>query len=348
MYGHSGALTDLLSKFEKDEIQFDTLESILSFKEKWRTDIENHKEKQKNQLLIEIKQQKISLENLIEDYKYKIKERRYLLLKEKELNKIRIKTFAERPKNPIKAIYYYLKHKILVRRQNILVNSFEKELYHPFKKLDEFIQGSKANLSYKERNLEKVVENRSEWYSSKIKKIKSRIDSQYPLIAGAIGEKKAIEELEKLPDSYFVINNFKMRFKRPIFNWREKDQIFSIQVDHLVIAPSGIFLIETKNWSQKSIESLDLFSPVKQVKRASYALFKIINNVDNIQLSKHHWGEKKVTTRNIILMTNAIPKEEFQYVKILSLNRLQGYLTYFKEILSNEETRTIFNYLKNY
>ena len=29
----------------------------------------------------------------------------------------------------------------------------------------------------------------------------------------------------------------------------EKDRIFSIQIDHLLLSNSGIFIIETKNWS---------------------------------------------------------------------------------------------------
>ena len=45
-------------------------------------------------------------------------------------------------------------------------------------------------------------------------------------------------------------------------------------------------------------------------------------------------------------MTNAIPSKKVQYVKILSLKRLQGYLTYFKQSLSNNDTKAIFNSLK--
>jgi len=47
-------------------------------------------------------------------------------------------------------------------------------------------------------------------------------------------------------------------------------------------------------------------------------------------------------------MISAIPKEEFQYVKILSLNRLQGYLKYFKQSLSTYDTKAIFNHLREY
>jgi hypothetical protein len=37
--------------------------------------------------------------------------------------------------------------------------------------------------------------------------------------------------------------------------------------------PTGLFILETKNWSKQSIKNEDLFSPVQQVKRAAFALF---------------------------------------------------------------------------
>ena len=44
-------------------------------------------------------------------------------------------------------------------------------------------------------------------------------------------------------------------------------------------------------------------------------------------------------------MTNSKPKEEFQYVKILTVNELPGYIKYFKPTFSNNETQEITNYL---
>ena len=132
---------------------------------------------------------------------------------------------------------------------------------------------------------------------------------------------------------------FKINF-RPIYNKNEDDRIFSIQIDHLLVCQSGVFLLETKNWSRRSIENLDLRSPVKQILRTSYALFVLLNSdskFNDIKLERHHWGSKKIPIRNIIVMTNEKPKEEFKYVKVLSLSELNGYIQYFDYIGQQEK-----------
>ena len=110
------------------------------------------------------------------------------------------------------------------------------------------------------------------------------------------------------------------------------------------MGPSGIFIIETKNWSEKSLGNLSLRSPVEQIRRTSFALFYLLNNDKSnysLSLEGHHWGEKKVPIKNLIVLTNTKPKEEFQYVKILTVNELLGYVNYFKPIFSYTETKRI-------
>jgi len=71
----------------------------------------------------------------------------------------------------------------------------------------------------------------------------------------------------------------------------------------------------------------------------------LLNSESNTSLTRHHWGSKKIPIRNIIIMTNEKPKEEFKHVKILSLNELNGYIKYFDEFFSESEVENIFNYL---
>lgn len=174
---------------------------------------------------------------------------------------------------------------------------------------------------------------------------KRAIDEISSFIYGAIGEQKVAKELEQLSDEYILINDFSFSFTKAIYYYQEKQYIKSIQIDHLLISPSGIFLIETKNWSKESLKNLSLRSPVDQIKRTNYALFKIVNGDSNVKLDHHHWGERKIPIRNLIVLINHKPIEEFQYVKILTLNELLGYVEYFKPSLSNKETQEIANYL---
>ncbi len=64
-------------------------------------------------------------------------------------------------------------------------------------------------------------------------------------------------------------------------------------------------------------------------------LFKLLNNEIcnyHLRLERHHWGEKKIPIRNLIVLTNTKPMEEFQFVKILTVDELIRYVKYFKPI----------------
>jgi hypothetical protein len=176
------------------------------------------------------------------------------------------------------------------------------------------------------------------------------IDEVKNSIYGALGEHKVVKELENLSDENVLINDFALSFHPAIYNRQENDYIKSIQIDHLLVTPSGIFLIETKNWSEKSLASLDLRSPVQQIKRTNFALFKMLTediSSERVKLKQHHWGDRKIPIRNLIVLTNSKPNEEFQYVKVLTVNELLGYIKYFKPLFTSEETQAIANYLLN-
>ena len=145
-----------------------------------------------------------------------------------------------------------------------------------------------------------------------------------------------------------MFNNFSIDFERPMYHKKEKSKIYSIQIDHLLVTNSGIFIIETKNWSKRSIERLDLRSPIKQVERTNFALYALLTYSKELvdKLNRHHWGEKIIPLRNLVVMINQKPKEKFKYVKIASLNELNRYITYFEPIFKDSEVNTIVEHLK--
>ncbi len=206
-------------------------------------------------------------------------------------------------------------------------------------------------FSYRKKSLKNYYENilskRCKKSTQEHANIKETVESLYTLISGAIGENAVVNELKKLPDSFYVINDFSLAFSPPIYNRKEDDRIDSIQIDHLLISQSGIFVIETKNWSLESIQNLDLRSPIEQIKRNSYALFVTINSESDLSLADHHWGIKKVPIRNIIVMTNSVPGEEFKYVKVLPLDNLNSYVKYFDAVFSDSEVNSIFHHLNS-
>ncbi|MFQ5788450.1 MAG: nuclease-related domain-containing protein [Thermodesulfobacteriota bacterium] len=223
-----------------------------------------------------------------------------------------------RDKNIFNKFIYYFKARKLIKKHAILANNYEAVL------------SQRSSDAYRELEF-----------------IKETVEGLYSTIAGAVGENAVVSELQKLSDKYYLINDFSLKFNPPIFNKRENDRIYSIQIDHLLICQSGIFVLETKNWSTKSIENLDLRSPVEQIKRASFALFVFLNSDKNQGLVRDHWGSKKIPIKNIVVMTNKAPKSDFQHVKVVPLDKLNGYIQYFDEIFDESETENIFNYLND-
>lgn len=194
-------------------------------------------------------------------------------------------------------------------------------------------------------NYDSVLESKTVEALISLDFIRDTVEDLSPIIAGAIGENQTVKEIQKLPDDYYLINDFSIKFEKPIYNRREDDRIYSIQIDHLLVSKAGIFLIETKNWSKKSLENYDLRSPVKQVGRTSYALFVLLNGNSEFDLVSHHWGGVKIPIKNIIAMTKHKPMEPFKHVSVLTLDELNGYIQYFDDIFTNDETKHIFNYL---
>jgi hypothetical protein len=223
-------------------------------------------------------------------------------------------------------------------------NDLEIEVGISVSKLSKQQKQKSNRLNFLISNFDKAVRNSAGNILLELERQKSIIDSLNNSIYGAIGEHKVVKTLEKLSDDYYLINDFVASFSPAIYNRHENDYIKSVQIDHILVGPSGLFLIETKNWSEKSLENLNLRSPIEQIRRMNFAIFNILNNERSdyhIRLNSHHWGNKKIPIRNLVVLTNTKPKEDFQHVKILTVNELISYINYFKPIFSAQETKQI-------
>ena len=174
------------------------------------------------------------------------------------------------------------------------------------------------------------------------------VDRVSPLVAGAIGEQKVVRALEALSDEFHVINDFNKTFSKAMYNQRTGQHIQSIQLDHVVVGPSGVFVIETKHWSDDTIRNHKGFSPVEQVKRGGWVLFTLLNSSYGKGLLgkiQHRWGHVKIPVRNLLVMTNKMPRQDFQYVKVLDLKQLVPYIEYWKSVHGPVEVQQIANSL---
>jgi len=253
---------------------------------------------------------------------------------------------SKRPKFFLFRFFVFLLCKFFEWRIHYLEKNYSSIIHRSSKKYRKIIADDSRRVSKLLLHREEIIASRTKKVIDKLEFTKEVVDELSHLIAGAVGENKVVNEIKKLPDDNILINDFSLNFSPPIYNKKEKDRIHSIQIDHLLITKAGVFILETKNWSKNSINSYSLWSPIEQIRRTSYALFVLLKK-RKIRLKWHHWGEKQIPIRSIVVMINKKPKEEFQFVKVKTLRELNGYIKYFEPIFSDSELSKISNYFIN-
>jgi hypothetical protein len=349
-YNTIGSLTTLKAHLEESNIyDFKSLKEVIDFQSSFEISrqqlISHHKnliEEEKKLLIIELK----NLDTAIEIQKKQTEQ--ILTNKIDKLKQLYNVYSSHNPTNFFNKITNYFRLWNCKRKIKKKENKFDSDVKKVISHLNDNYHQKNNRYQFISSNEEEAVKQSANHSLSELERKKAIIDNLNSFIYGAIGEQKVVKTIENLSDDYFLINDFSVSFSPAIYNSQEKDYIKSVQIDHILIAPSGIFLIETKNWSEKSLENLSLRSPVQQIRRTSFVLFKLLNNeMSNyhMRLDKHHWGDKKISIKNLIVMTNTKPQEEFQFVKILTLNELLGYINYFKPIFSINETQRIADFI---
>ena len=344
IYNQIGSLRVIKSHLQNNNIhEFNSINQLLNFQKEYnqiKSDlIEIHSKlilKEKTELVNEIEKLTLQLNQKENELSDKLNS---------ELEDLRSQLDSiELKKENIYRFFSFLRKFILNHRIKILEHSFESRINIKLKGINDLLITKKDRYNFINNNFNEAVRESCFTEQTELERKKIIIDELNTSILGAIGEQKVSKYIKNFTDDYILINDFSYTFQEYLYYKQENDYIKSIQIDHILIGPSGIFLIETKNWSESSMNNINLRSPVKQIRRSSFATFKLLNNYSP-RLTNHHWGERKIPIRNIIVLINNKPKEEFQYVKILTLNELQSYIDFFKPFFSTEEINQIANQL---
>jgi hypothetical protein len=351
VYNSVGSLSTIKNRLHVHNISdFNSINDLIAFRKDYsssRQQIISQQESLIGQEKVTLGSEILELENCI-DARKKACEREFR--REVRLLKQELLALSAAKANIFQIFSNLLKTSILKHKIRKCESNLNSKVDFMTRGLSDSLAEKNSRYQYINSHFADAVSNGCAAALNQLERKKRIIDELNSSIYGALGEQQVSKELEKLSDEHFLINDFSIQFSTPIYNRQENDYIKSIQIDHILVSPSGVFLIETKNWSEESLMNLSLRSPVQQVKRTNFALFKLLNGEmanSSLHLKHHHWGERKIPIRNLIALINLKPKEEFQYVKILTLNELLGYVKYFKPIFSSMETREIANYLLN-
>lgn len=138
-----------------------------------------------------------------------------------------------------------------------------------------------------------------------------------PELAGARAELDVAARLARLSDAHTVINGITLNATRYIAFGGVPLQ--SAEVDHLVLAPSGVFVIETKRWSREFVDSGDFHDPFDQIERAAYLCYDLV---------RRHYREVRV--RSVIACAGRLPPVPAgSYVKVVRAGEIDRYISWF-------------------
>lgn len=327
---------------------FNSIREIEDFKRNYNSLKEDVLTQAQINLQKEIAQKSIKLESLKEDLKEHVISLEDEIKSQIHILETKVSDLNERLKNEsfLKKVFIAIRRWQNNSKLNQLITNRDQRMSRRTASRVQEVEGIQSELDQLIQNRVKIANDRSKNEFYELERTKKAIEELRTIIAGAKGEYAVEQELRKLPNNFYVINDYKLDFVRPIINKQTGEKIFSIQIDHLVVTPGGVFILETKNWSQKSIKSINLRSPIEQIQRSSYALFVFMNK--NISINTHHWGSKQISLKNILVMTGATTTHKFQYVKVKELKELNVYLKYFDAIYSDNETKWLANTLLDY
>jgi hypothetical protein len=146
--------------------------------------------------------------------------------------------------------------------------------------------------------------------------------------AGLEGEQKVVEALMPLDDSYFLINDVKLPSSRG-------------NIDHILLSPKGIFVLETKNYSGMvrcygdtwhvgpGSSAKPIASVSKQAKRSAYELSSFLERTAGFKI---YVNPICVFVNPLLELTIVEPA-----VPILRAEELPGFLERFKASASLSE-----------
>jgi len=154
--------------------------------------------------------------------------------------------------------------------------------------------------------------------------------NNFPEING-IARNSVLRELNRLSCDYYIISDVCLSLNWPVKYRKTQEIVKFCQIDFVVIGPTGIFLIEAKEWSEKILRE-DMYIPFKEADKAGLIFYiKIINRFN-----------KKFPIYNVVVMLQKVPKIQYEYVRHVSLQQLYWFILQREGILHKKKiTKTV-------
>lgn len=132
-----------------------------------------------------------------------------------------------------------------------------------------------------------------------------------------IANNQVLRELYRLPVTYRIFKDICLHLRSAVRYRETEERVKFCQIDFVVIGPTGLFVIEAKEWSDKILKEYNHI-PLKEVDKAGLVFYiKIFNRFC-----------KKLPIYNIAVMLQKVPKVKYEYVRHVTLRELYWFIMF--------------------
>nr|WP_321352971.1 nuclease-related domain-containing protein [uncultured Methanoregula sp.] len=202
----------------------------------------------------------------------------------------------------------------------------ERDIHNPFAGISSELNFVRIRKADHIRNKQIAIQRERDNFSDSYQFLKEHESC----LIGAYGEEAVVSALSQLPDNFCVINDVRLNFPRALFWNKTGEYIKSCQIDHIVVGPTGIFLLETKNWKASDLKnkSDDLNW---QVNRSRFALWTY--TLEYYSFLERPDIHKVVVSRNTPVTDLKLDRD----IDVVSPKELPGFISRWKPVLSESE-----------
>jgi len=148
------------------------------------------------------------------------------------------------------------------------------------------------------------------------------------VLANAVAERAVIRTLSALPDEFVLMNDLHLAHAHDVEF--EGSSFRTAQLDHLLVGPTGVYAIETRNWGTSAAADQD-DDPIAEVARGAALCSRILRDAGCPQI-----------VRCIVACEGAPPtRSGGAHVAVVPTPRLLAYVQYGPAILSLQDVALV-------
>jgi hypothetical protein len=349
-FGQAGSTTKLVSLLQGTEYVINTLSDVIDFQKNYQIQYDALKEKAKIDLAATIAKLDSDIAQQSTEYAQHLADKKIELGQELEKLNSELPLLQKKEENFFKNLIQKVRYYFANTRKTYLDQNIVNEAKRIYRSEELTIVDLQKELDDKKTNTETWVEKLTQQYTAQLQWVQKTISTNTQLLHDAQSEELVIEKLSKLPEDYFMINNYSKKFYKPLQNKATNEWVSSSLIDHIVIGPTGLFCIDTKYWDADHMGPSNLAQSAKELIASDFVLSTILNQSayqGDLPPFRINGVPVPITPKNIILLMNTSTVEPIEKVSVQTIDTIHNTIVNSDKIFAPDAIECLKNFLLN-